>query len=229
VNNTENSSIDLVYKGGELLWTGGTGDWDIDLTPNWTLAGNATNFFAADRALFNDTATTGNVNLVGAIAPITTKFQNSTLAYTLAGAALSGTGSVIKDGSATTTFLMPSSYSGTTTVNAGKLRIGDGGTIETWAVVLFSWKRMRRLNSTGPMPVLEWWTLTTKRQRNCAGYPVAAILFLLVEPFCSIIREPVRVLLKPIRGINFPAHSECMATQNSAPFGMELLLWDPVP
>ena len=129
VNNTENSSIDLVYKGGELLWTGGTGDWDIDLTPNWTLAGNATNFFAADRALFDDTATTGNVNLVGAIAPITTKFQNSTLAYTLAGAALSGTGSVIKDGSATSTFLMPSSYSGTTTVNAGKLRIGDGGTI----------------------------------------------------------------------------------------------------
>jgi autotransporter-associated beta strand protein len=128
VNNIENTSIDLVYRGGELLWSGGTGDWDIDLTPNWTLGGSSTNFYVADRARFDDTATSGAVNLVGTIAPFTTTFQNETLAYTLSGAALSGTGSVVKSGAATTTFLMASSYSGTTTVNAGKLRIGDGGT-----------------------------------------------------------------------------------------------------
>lgn len=129
VHNIENTSIDLVYQGGELLWAGGTGDWDIDLSPNWTLGGNSTNFFAADRALFDDSASTGNVNLVGSIAPFTTKFQNSTLAYTLSGSALSGSGSVIKSGAATTTFLIPSAYTGTTTVQGGKLRIGDGGTV----------------------------------------------------------------------------------------------------
>ncbi|MFY7818941.1 MAG: beta strand repeat-containing protein [Akkermansiaceae bacterium] len=141
VHNLENTSIDLVYKGGELLWSGGTGDWDIDLTPNWTLAGNSTNFFAADRARFDDTASTGAVNLVGTISPFTTTFQNETLAYTLSGSALSGTGSVVKAGAGTTTFLMASTYSGTTTVNGGKLRIGDGGAlgdIGTGAVTIAS-------------------------------------------------------------------------------------------
>ncbi len=127
VNNTENSSIDLVYRGGELLWSGGTGDWDIDLTPNWTLGDSVTNFFAADRARFDDTATSGVVNLVGTISPFTTSFANDSLAYTLSGSALAGTGSVVKSGAATTTFLMASSYGGSTTINAGKLRIGNGG------------------------------------------------------------------------------------------------------
>jgi fibronectin-binding autotransporter adhesin len=127
VHNLVNTSIDLVYKGGELLWTGGTGDWDVDLTSNWTLAGDSTKFFTSDRALFNDTASTGTVQLVGTIAPSVTTFQNETLAYTLSGSPLSGIGTVTKSGAATTTFLMNSTYSGGTTVNGGKLRIGDGG------------------------------------------------------------------------------------------------------
>lgn len=172
VNNTQNTSIDLVYKGGELLWTGGTGDWDIDLTPNWSLAGSSTNFFAADRALFDDTATTGNVNLVGAISPFTTKFQNSTLGYTLSGAALSGTGSVIKDGSAATTFLIPSSYSGTTTVNAGKLRIGDGGTngdIGSGAVQVAAGATLEFNRSNAIEGVVDLDYKTTAKLRNVSG------------------------------------------------------------
>lgn len=127
-HNVANTTIDLEYTGGTLVWTGGTGNWDLNTTPNWTLGGSPTNFLNGDSALFDDTASTGAVVLVGTQTPSAITINNSTLAYTLSGGTLGGTGTLTKQGSGTATITAATSYSGSTFIDEGTLTVGDGAT-----------------------------------------------------------------------------------------------------
>lgn len=127
-HNVANTTIDLEYTGGTLVWSGGTGNWDLNTTPNWTLGGNPTNFLTGDAALFNDTASTGVVTLVTPLSPSGVTIDNNTLAYTFSGGSLDGIGNFTKQGPGTATVSSATSYSGTTFIDEGSLTFGDGAT-----------------------------------------------------------------------------------------------------
>lgn len=127
-HNVANTTLDLEYTGGTLVWSGGTGNWDLNTTPNWTLGGSPTNFLTGDAALFDNSASTGNVILVGTQTPSSVTIDNSSLAYTLSGGTLAGTGTFTKQGSGSATVTAATSYSGPTFIDEGILTFGDGAT-----------------------------------------------------------------------------------------------------
>lgn len=115
-----------------VVWKGTDGTnptlWDINTTQNWLTdtTNVATKFLQNDVVLFDDTATTTAVTLVGAVAPASTAFNNSTLSYSLAGSGIGGSGGLTKDGTGTLELRNDNTYLGTTVVTNGLLRIGDG-------------------------------------------------------------------------------------------------------
>ncbi len=120
-----NSFDSVVWKG-----TDGTnpGLWDIDTTQNWQTDSTlvATKFLQNDVVIFDDTATTTDVTLVGAIAPASVQFNHSTLNFSLAGSGIGGNGGLTKQGTGTVELRNNNTYLGNTVVSAGLLRIGDG-------------------------------------------------------------------------------------------------------
>ncbi|HYE19536.1 MAG TPA: autotransporter-associated beta strand repeat-containing protein [Tepidisphaeraceae bacterium] len=141
VYNTANTSIDVQVTGADTtIWNGATGGaWDagtaVDVggTANFRLASTAaaTNFVAGDRVTFDDTAPgTGplTVNLTAALQPAAVTVNADTRAYTLAGpGSIAGTGGLTKTGAESLALLTDNTYTGGTTVSAGTLQIGNGG------------------------------------------------------------------------------------------------------
>lgn len=115
-----------------VVWKGTDGTnpnlWDINTTQNWLTDSTlvASNFLQNDVVIFDDTATTTAVNLVGAIAPASTLFNHSTLNYSLSGSGISGNGGLTKEGTGTLELGNDNTYVGPTLVNAGLLRVGNG-------------------------------------------------------------------------------------------------------
>lgn len=128
VHNVAETNIELEYTGGQLVWTGGNGAWDLNTTANWQLGGSPTNFLTGDPVLFDDTASTGAVALAGTLSPSGVTINNDTLAYTLSGGTLAGGGDFTKQGPGTATVTSATSYTGSTLVDDGTLTFGDGAT-----------------------------------------------------------------------------------------------------
>ncbi len=174
INDTENSNITLEYTGGNVIWKGNVdANWDLDTTANWILESDSsvTNYLQGDSVVFNDTATTSTVTLTGTLSPASTTFNNSTLAYTLSGTAIAA-GSLTKDGTSSATLLNDNTYTGTTTVTAGTLAFGNGGTtggIGSGAVSVASGAtlELNRSNVTPGTPDLDY--KTNAKLRNVSG------------------------------------------------------------
>jgi autotransporter-associated beta strand protein len=85
-----------------LVWRGGTAGnpnaWDAT-TSNWLNGASSDTFFSGDSVQFDDTATTNLVSIVGTELPGLVAVNNSSLAYTLAGAGGLSAGSLIKQNS----------------------------------------------------------------------------------------------------------------------------------
>jgi autotransporter-associated beta strand protein len=134
VNNTVDSTIDLVITGseaGDITWTGtgpGGGTWDVEGNTNWVFTGSAvaTAFYAGDTARFDDTAATSAVTVAETVTP-GAMVIDSTLDYTFSGAGIGGSSSLQKSGTGTLTLTGPNSHSGTNFLDAGTVRVGDGG------------------------------------------------------------------------------------------------------
>ncbi|MCU0795405.1 MAG: autotransporter adhesin family protein [Akkermansiaceae bacterium] len=130
VHNVANTSVDLQFTGGLLVWTGDTsGNWDINSTQNWDLGGNADVYLDGDDVIFDDTATTATVTLAGSVSPASVEFDNSVLNYQISGGTLAGGGGLIKAGTGTAVITSDTTYTGTTLVDEGTLAFGDGGTL----------------------------------------------------------------------------------------------------
>lgn len=174
INDTDNTNIVLEYTGGNVIWKGNlSSTWDLDTTSNWILESDSsvTKYLQGDTVVFNDSATTSAVTLSGTLSPISTTFNNSTLDYTLSGSAIAG-GSLIKGGTASATLLNDNSYTGATTVNAGRLSIGNGGTtgnLGSGAVSVASGATLEfnRSNVTPGTVDLDY--KTTAKLRNVSG------------------------------------------------------------
>ncbi len=176
VNNTDNTSIDLSITLEDQVWKGTSdGNWDL-ATGNWELAGTPgvpTIFDLDHPARFDDSAYSYAVTVQeGGVSPLVLTIDNSINDYTFTGGAIAGTGALLKTGTATATLAQPSSYTGGTTVNAGKLQIGAGGTtgdIGSGAVVVAAGSTLEfnRTNATPGTPDLNY--KTDAKMRNVSG------------------------------------------------------------
>ncbi len=121
---------------GQLVWDGGVnGTWDVGTTANWSGPSVFTN---GDAVLFDDSATgTTTITVAaGGVLPGGMTVGNSSLAYSIGGGAIGGTGNLIKLGTGMLTMSGANSFSGGTTVRAGSLIATNGGAFGSGPVAL---------------------------------------------------------------------------------------------
>lgn len=129
------SAINLtVHSANVPTWSGfsngiwQTGSLTNPILPNFAFApapGGQVEFVANDSVLFDDSATgTTNILTSGTVAPAATRFNNHTKTYSINGA-ISGSGSILKEGTGTAILLSTPTTLGGLDVNAGTLQLGD--------------------------------------------------------------------------------------------------------
>lgn len=116
-----------------LTWTGSSGTnptfWDSNTTLNFANGSTGSVFYSGDNALFDDTATGFAVAIQGTgVSPTLTTFNNSANAYTVTGAGIIGSGSLVKNGTNTLVLANANTFTGGVTINAGTLQLGNGST-----------------------------------------------------------------------------------------------------
>ena len=140
-NDTANKWIALIVTNvatpPALVWSAGTGAWDFS-SLNWTNAAGATVAWAdTNAALLDDTASgvgPFTVTLTTNVAPVGVTFSNLTKDYTLTGTGgITGNHTLTKAGAGTLTIANSNTFAGATTISAGTLSLGNGGTAGTLA------------------------------------------------------------------------------------------------
>jgi autotransporter-associated beta strand protein len=131
-NVTDNGTLafdrsDIVTFSGVISGTGSlvqSGVGTLVLTANNTYLGGTT--ISAGKLQFGNGGTTGGVTSAAIIDNgVLVVDRSDSITY---GGVVSGTGSGVKEGNGTLTFTGDNTYSGGTTVNAGTLQLGNGGT-----------------------------------------------------------------------------------------------------
>lgn len=142
------SAIAVNVSGDLPVWTGTNGSaWSTSTTGdnsgpnNWATltALTATNFWAADTPEFNDTYNLGAGNVAvtnravdiqgGNVTPGIVTFNNSTGDYTLSSSTsngISGTASLVKNGTSALNISNANTYVGSTSINAGAINLSGG-------------------------------------------------------------------------------------------------------
>jgi fibronectin-binding autotransporter adhesin len=127
--------IQLTLTGQEsLTWTGGTnGTWNnAGANVNWNAsASGAVNYLQGDVAVFDSTTAPANTAITiapGGVTPASVTINDVTGVFSFTGGGIHGGTSLVKDGAGTTVLATNNTYAGTTTINAGTLQIGNGGT-----------------------------------------------------------------------------------------------------
>ncbi|MFD0894856.1 autotransporter-associated beta strand repeat-containing protein [Luteolibacter ambystomatis] len=132
--------MDVTYSGDFPVWSGATSsEWSTAVLAspkNWVLNSNAatiTDYFDGEIDLFDDTAVSTTLNIsAGPVSPLEARFNNGVLDYLVTGSnGIAGTGMLTKNGGALVTLATDNSYTGQTKIDAGTLRVGNGGTTGT--------------------------------------------------------------------------------------------------
>ena len=107
---------------GSLVWQGTNGNnWD-NATTNWLNGSTADKFYNLDLVRFDDTASNGNVSIIGNVQPAKMLVTNSALAYTISNGVLAGITSLTKSGPGMLILNSSNSFYGGTIVNGGTLQ-----------------------------------------------------------------------------------------------------------
>jgi autotransporter-associated beta strand protein len=120
-----------------LTWNGttGTNTWDpTSGTTDWLNGASGASYSDGNNVTFDDTAANDNVNVTSAVAPGNITFNNSGT-YTFSGSNIGGGGNLVKGGSGTVIFQNSTTYSGSTTINAGKVQLGVANALPTGTAV----------------------------------------------------------------------------------------------
>lgn len=117
--------VPALRDAAEVNWTGTEGStWDVAETENFmSKSGDVEVFVDGDIVNFNDDAATGRVTLAEELSPSSVVFNNNTLEYTIGGSAITGSGTLVKNGEAKTTINSTNRFTGGTTVNGGTLAV----------------------------------------------------------------------------------------------------------
>jgi len=127
-------AVKVIVVSPVLVWTGARStEWSLNPiagSKNWKLAGSPIDYSDGSPVLFDDTTRSNLVDIsVADVAPNSVDFNNNTNSYTLQGAyAISGGTALTKSGTNALTVLNNNSYSANTIINAGVLKVGNGGT-----------------------------------------------------------------------------------------------------
>ncbi|HEV8606106.1 MAG TPA: autotransporter-associated beta strand repeat-containing protein [Tepidisphaeraceae bacterium] len=116
-----NGSIRLtVPPPGSKIWTGATdGNWDTT-TNNWL----PSQFANGNDAIFDDSASgTTTVNIVSPVTPASVTVNNTTKAYTIGGAAITGATGLVKGFAGTLTLTGTNSFTGPVTIKNGVVSV----------------------------------------------------------------------------------------------------------
>lgn len=138
VTNGNTIALNVTSSTSIEIWSGAVnGLWNIATTPNWKLNGSAATYANGNNVQFDDTALSNTVvNLATAVQPKSVIVNNNTLNYTFTGNSISGTNSLLKQGSASLTLFNSSSYSGGTTIAGGTLNIDNNGALGTGPITI---------------------------------------------------------------------------------------------
>jgi autotransporter-associated beta strand protein len=122
---TVNSGVILTDRApGSLTWSGNNGSfWDLQTSVNWTDADTQPAvFFPGDAVLFNDSAATTDIELVGTLAPASVTVSTAQT-FGLSGGALGGAATLVKSGTGLFTVSSALDLTGPVTVSGGTLAI----------------------------------------------------------------------------------------------------------
>ena len=135
INGTTNSiSASLtVIAANSLKWnsSGTSGVWDTGSTADWLNVSNSTQtvFNTFDQVLFDDTVgVSNNVIINGTVSPSLITVNSSANNFTFSQGSsplISGTGSLIKQGSSTLTIVAPANFTGPVSIQGGTIYAGD--------------------------------------------------------------------------------------------------------
>jgi fibronectin-binding autotransporter adhesin len=133
-NGTTNSvsvPFSLLASGITLKWSpnANSGVWDTGISTNWINVSNSQQsmFNTSDQVLFDDTVgVPTNVVVSNTVSPFSTTVNSSTNNYTFGGpGSISGSGSLIKEGTSTLTIVSPANLTGPVTIDGGTIYAGD--------------------------------------------------------------------------------------------------------
>ncbi|HEU5123696.1 MAG TPA: autotransporter-associated beta strand repeat-containing protein [Verrucomicrobiae bacterium] len=127
VTNVSAKTIDLVVSSvTPTLWNGiVNGNWDTTTT-NWTSGGTPVSFAQLAPVLFDDTASSTNVNLTTTLTPSQIVVSNDAVSYQFSGSgSLSGSTGLTKYGTNDLTISTANTFSGDVTINAGTIALGN--------------------------------------------------------------------------------------------------------
>ncbi len=122
---TVNTGVILTDRApGSLTWTGNNGStWDLQTSVNWTNADTQPAvFFPGDAVLFNDSAATTDIELVGTLAPASVTVATAQT-FGLSGGTLGGAAPLVKSGAGLFTVSSALDLTGPVTVSGGTLAI----------------------------------------------------------------------------------------------------------
>ena len=148
-----------------LTWSGAvSGDWDVNLTQNWTSNGVPDVFYNLDNVVFNDTNVNATINLPAGVSPGSTLISNNSSNYIFAGiGSITGSGGLTKSGTAQATFRNANSYLGNTVINGGTLQLDVGNAAAPLTQILYN-------NVTAGTLIMNAGTFTKTSRANLTTY-----------------------------------------------------------
>lgn len=135
-DDTANSKV--TFTAGSVLtdtWNVASGNWQVGVA-NWG-NGDDNKFWNSDTVNFDDTpGVDSTVTVVGNVVPSAVTVSGSTNHTFTGSGVIAGTGTLSKSGAGTLTINTPNTYSGGSTITAGKVVVGNATALGTGAVNL---------------------------------------------------------------------------------------------
>ncbi|MGN6644087.1 MAG: beta strand repeat-containing protein, partial [Verrucomicrobiota bacterium] len=142
-------------------WSGAAnGNWDIATTANWLSGVTPAVYADGNAALFDDAASNSTISVATPVSPSAIYLNNNSKNYSFIGSAITGTGSLTKQGTGSLTLSSANSYSGGTTLGAGTLIINHAQALGTGLLTI----NLGNIDSQGSSPI----TLTNSEVWNGA-------------------------------------------------------------
>ena len=129
----------VTYTAGSVLtdtWNATSGNWQAGSGLNWG-NGDDNLFWNSDSVIFDDTpGADSTVNVVGSVVPAAMTVSGSTNHTFNGSGAIAGTGSLSKSGTGTLTINTANTFSGGSTISAGKVVVGNATALGTGSVAI---------------------------------------------------------------------------------------------